>query len=140
MVRSVGMEVLLFRIILEYKHFGNRIMFKEEAKSIIIMVITMRVNSHYHKRMGKDYISGKIKQDIRGNLGVIIWQGTAGSNIFIINFTKVESQMEKEKVLEFIDIQMEMSLKESGRMMKSLLDSIGLVMVGPLMGNLRKIK
>lgn len=119
MERSVGMEVLLFRIILEYKHFGNRIMFKVEAKSIIIMVITMRVSSHYHKRMDRGSINGRMKQDIRGNLGVIIWQGTAGSNILIMNFTKEGSKMEKEKDLEFIDIQMEMSSKENGRMMKS---------------------
>ena len=79
----------------------------------------MRANFLYHKKMGKGSINGRIRQGIRGSLGVIILLETAESNILITNSTKEEFRMGKEKDLEFIDIPMEMSLKESGRMMKS---------------------
>ena len=119
MERSAVKEVLLSPITLESKHFGNKITFKVEVKYTTIMVTTMRANFLYRKKMGKGSINGRIRQGIRGSLGVIILLETAESNILITNSTKEEFRMGKEKDLEFIDIPTEMSLKESGRMMKS---------------------
>ena len=119
MERSVDKEVLLSPITLESKHFGNKITFKVEVKYTTIMVTTMRANFLYHKKMGKGSINGRIRQGIRGSLEVIILLETAESNILITNSMKEGFLMGKDKDLEFIDIPMEMSSKESGRMMKS---------------------
>ena len=119
MERSVDKAALPSRIIQECKHFGNKITSKEEVKSTIIMAITMKASFLYPRKMGKGFINGRIRQDIRGNLGVIILLEIVESSLLIMSSMKVEYLMEKEKALAYIGIRMEMSSKDSGRMMKN---------------------
>jgi hypothetical protein len=48
--------------------------------------------------------------------------------------------MGKDRDMELTDIQTEMSLKDNGKMMRSSLDNIDLMMEGPLTADLRKTK
>lgn len=48
--------------------------------------------------------------------------------------------MEKEKVMEFINILMEINIEVNGKMMKKLLDNINLMMVALLMVASKEIK
>jgi hypothetical protein len=117
--RSAGKAILPSRIELGWKHSGKKIMSKEEGKFIIITATTMRANSRYRKKKGKDSINGRIKPDIRDSKGAISSLASAGLNMSTMSSMKGRFPMEKEMGLGFIDIRTGISLEVSGRMMRS---------------------
>jgi hypothetical protein len=80
----------------------------------------MKETSTFLSNKGKVSTNGRIKPGMKDSLKTTWCLDKLGSSILRTNTTKERYRMAKEKAMESIDIQMETSSKDNGKMMKSL--------------------
>ena len=104
------------------------------------MGIIMTDNFIFRRSKDKDCIDGRMKRSIKANFKRTLCWAKEKSGILMMSTMKEESKMVKDKGSGFTNIQMEMNLKENGKMIKSWLGNINFTTGDYLMANLKRTK